>query len=179
MRTRSNFKDKWKSRSRLGKRGSGHKNMINANVAKLNLGHIMPNLFAKPVTRALTETIKKRSRMAFSLEDLAKLRGKTQRHKFGAKRCEIDDKKFPSLLEARYYNFLKELVKSGEVIFFLRQVAFELPGKVKYVVDFQIFKADGTVEFVDTKGKDTPLSIAKRKIVEELYPITIKIVKAR
>lgn len=64
---------------------------------------------------------------------------------------------------------------SGEVLFFLCQVPFSLPG-MKYIADFQVFLADGTVEFIDVKGRDTPMSKAKRKAVEELYPVTIKIV---
>ena len=59
---------------------------------------------------------------------------------------------------------------------FLRQVPFDLPGNVKYVCDFQVFLATGDVEFIDTKGRDTKMSIAKRKMVEELYPVEIKIV---
>jgi hypothetical protein len=102
---------------------------------------------------------------------------KQVKHKFKAVRCELDGIKFPSKLEANFYLNLKLRQKSGEVIFFLRQVPFWCGGGVKYIVDFQIFLADGTVEFVDTKGMDTPLSIAKRKIVENLYPIEIKIVK--
>lgn len=100
------------------------------------------------------------------------------KHKFGAKRCSVDDIKFPSRLEAKYYCQLKLRQQAGDVIFFLCQIPFTLPGKVKYVVDFQVFLANGEIEFVDTKGKDTPLSIAKRKMVEDLYPIKIKIVKA-
>ena len=99
------------------------------------------------------------------------------KHKFNAKRTEIDGKKFPSKLEATYYGQLKIKQKIGDIVFFLRQVAFELPGNVKYLVDFMVFYPDGEIEFVDTKGKDTPLSIAKRKMVEDLYPITIKIVR--
>jgi len=98
------------------------------------------------------------------------------RHKFGAKRCTVDDLKFPSKLEARYYCQLKLRQQAGDIIFFLRQIPFELPGGVKYVTDFMVFLANGEIEFVDTKGKDTPLSIAKRKILEDLYPIKIKIV---
>lgn len=101
---------------------------------------------------------------------------KRRRHKFGAIKCEQDGKKFPSKLEARYYNRLLTLQKAGEVVFFLMQVPFHLPGGVKYVVDFQIFYANGEISFVDTKGKDTTLSIAKRKIVENIYPIQIEIV---
>lgn len=115
--------------------------------------------------------------MAINAEDLKTLRNrKAQRHKFGAVSCEIDGKKFPSRLERRYYEQLLLRQKAGEVVFFLRQVPFDLPGSVKYVCDFQVFLEDGTVEFIDTKGRDTALSIAKRKIVEDLYPIEIKIV---
>ncbi|MBA2307222.1 DUF1064 domain-containing protein [Candidatus Dependentiae bacterium] len=98
------------------------------------------------------------------------------RHKFGAIPCERDGKKFPSKLEARYYDKLLMLQSSGQVIFFLRQIPFDLPGSVRYVCDFQVFYSNGEVSFIDTKGKDTPLSQAKRKIVEDLYPIRIEIV---
>jgi hypothetical protein len=98
------------------------------------------------------------------------------RHKFGAVRCERNGKKFPSKLEARYYEKLLTLQASGRVLFFLRQIPFDLPGSVRYVCDFQVFYPNGEVSFIDTKGKDTPLSQAKRKIVEDLYPIRIEIV---
>jgi len=101
---------------------------------------------------------------------------RTHRHKFGAVRCERDEKKFPSKLERRYYDQLKIRQASGEVVFFLRQIPFDLPGNVRYLCDFQLFLANGSIEFVDTKGRDTPLSIAKRKMVEDLYPVEIKIV---
>lgn len=115
--------------------------------------------------------------MPISTEDINSLRQKKiQRHKFGAVSCERDQKKFPSRLERRYYDQLKIRQSSGEVIFFLRQVPFDLPGGVKYVCDFQVFLVDGTVEFIDTKGRDTAMSLAKRKMVEDLYPVEIKIV---
>ncbi len=98
------------------------------------------------------------------------------RHKFNAIRTERDGKSFPSKLEAKYYDMLKLRQKAGEVVFFLRQVPFDLPGGVRYVVDYVVFLANFDVEFVDVKGRDTPLSIAKRKMVEDLYPIKIKIV---
>lgn len=101
---------------------------------------------------------------------------KAARHKFGAVRCERDGIKFPSLLERRYYDALKVRQAQGEVIFFLCQTPFHLPGNIKYLCDFQVFLADGTIEFVDTKGRDTPVSINKRKTVEALYPIEIKVV---
>lgn len=102
---------------------------------------------------------------------------KRHKHKFNASRCENDSIKFGSKAESAYYNRLKFLKQSGEVLFFLRQVPFDLPGNTKYIVDFQVFYADGTVAFIDVKGMSTPMFILKQKQVEELYPIKIEIVK--
>jgi len=104
---------------------------------------------------------------------------KVLKHKYGAIRCERDSKKFPSKLERRYYDKLKILQNSGHVIFFLRQIPFDLIGNTKYFADFMIFYANGDIEIVDCKGKMTTMSIMKIKQVEELYPIKIKIVTSR
>lgn len=95
-------------------------------------------------------------------------------HKFNAKRTIADRIKFASKKEANHYLENKLREKNGELIFFLRQVPFYLPGGVKYVCDFQEFCSDGTVHFVETKGVKTPLYIAKKKMVEALYPVTIE-----
>lgn len=99
------------------------------------------------------------------------------RHKFKALSCERDDIKFPSKMERRYYDKLKFLQRQGEVIFFLRQPRFDLPGGVKYLADFQVFWSNGEIEFIDVKGYDTPNSKSKRKMVENVYPVKIKIIK--
>jgi hypothetical protein len=99
------------------------------------------------------------------------------RHKFNAVRCELDGKKFSSKAERNFYEKLLEEKASGIVLFFLRQVPFDLPGGVKHLIDFQVFFTDGTVEFVEVKGLDTPMGKAKRKMVEDLYPIKIKLEK--
>lgn len=96
------------------------------------------------------------------------------RHKYLAKKTEIDGIKFPSKKEAKRYTELKLLQQTGEVVFFLRQVPFHLPGNVKYVCDFQVFWKDNRVSFEDTKGFKTLLYITKKKIVESLYPIKIE-----
>lgn len=98
------------------------------------------------------------------------------RHKYGAQKCEFDGIKFDSKKEGRYYCELKLRVRAGEVLFFLRQVPFHLPGGVKYVVDFQEFHSDGTVRHVDVKGFQTKDFIAKKKMVESLYPVEIEVV---
>lgn len=95
-------------------------------------------------------------------------------HKFKAKPTVADGIRFDSKKEAKYYEDLKLRQKAGEVVMFLRQVPFHLPGGVRYVVDFQEFRADGTVAFVDVKGMKTSEYIAKKRMVESLYPITIE-----
>lgn len=101
------------------------------------------------------------------------------RHKFHAIRTEADGMSFSSLAEARYYEILKGRQAAGEIVFFLRQVPFHLPGSVKYVCDFLVFLASGEVEIIDVKGMSTPLFEVKRKLVESIYPITIKVVKVK
>lgn len=104
-------------------------------------------------------------------------KGWVPRHKFNARPTTVDNIKFPSQKEARYYDTLKLLVKAGDVVFFLRQVPFHLPGGVKMVIDFQEFRSDGTVHFVEIKGFETKEYIAKKKMVENLYPIKIEVIK--
>lgn len=102
-----------------------------------------------------------------------------QKHKFGAKPDNRGDIRFDSKLEAKYYDRLCLRVKRREVVFFLRQVAFHLPGRTRYVVDFQEFHYDGTVHFIDVKGMETEMFKLKKRQVEELYPVTIEVVKAK
>ena len=98
------------------------------------------------------------------------------RHKFNAKAVEYDGIRFDSKKEGNYYLQLQLRVKAGEVVFFLRQVPFHLPGGVKYIVDFMEFHADGTVHMVDVKGMTTDKFIMKKKMVEDLYPVIIEVV---
>lgn len=100
------------------------------------------------------------------------------RHKYHAKRTEYDGRNYDSKAEARYARMLNMRVKAGEVLFYLWQVPFHLPGGTKYVVDFQEFHADGTVHFIDVKGVETEAFKIKKREVEALYPLKIEVVKA-
>ena len=93
--------------------------------------------------------------------------------KYGNIPTIIDGIRFPSKLEARYYTQLLLFQKSGHVKYFLRQVPIHLPGGIRYLVDFQVFYENGDVEYVDCKGRPTPMYIMKKKQVEALYPIKI------
>jgi len=99
------------------------------------------------------------------------------RHKYKAKPCELDGIKFASKLEARYYAQQKLRIAAGEIIFSLRQVAFDLPGNTRYFCDFLEFHADGSVHVVDTKGVETAAFKRAKKQVEAIYPVEIEVVK--
>ncbi len=81
---------------------------------------------------------------------------------------------FASVKEMSYYKDLQLLVKGKALRFFLRQVPFDLPGGVKYRVDFVEFHQNGSVRFVDVKGVKTDMFKVKKKQVEQLYPVTIE-----
>jgi len=97
------------------------------------------------------------------------------RHKFRANPSEEDGIRFASKKERSYYRGLKLRQKGGEVLFFLRQAPFHLPGNVRHIIDFIEFWTDGTVHFVEIKGFDTPLGKLKRKQVMDLYPIDVEV----
>lgn len=111
-----------------------------------------------------------------------------KKHKYNAIRCETKDGiKFPSKLEREYYDRLVKALENKEIHYFLQQVPFRLPGNVKYFVDFVVIRREDCeypyehdhVEYIDVKGKMTPMSILKIKQVEALYPVKIKIVDAK
>lgn len=98
-------------------------------------------------------------------------------HKFKAKPVTENGNRFASTLEWSYSKHLEFLQRSGIVLFFLSQVPFRLPGGVKYIIDYQVFFTDGSVKFIDVKGVVTDMFTLKKKMVEDLYPVEIEIVK--
>ena len=109
--------------------------------------------------------------------NLKKLKCLNEKSKYKSKKTIVDKIIFQSKLEANYYCYLKILKKYKKIKLFLRQVPFDLYAGIKYKVDFLVFHNDGFVDFIDTKGCLTKEFIMKKKMVEELYPIKIKIVK--
>lgn len=100
---------------------------------------------------------------------------KQLRHKYRAFPVEYDGIRFASKKEGAYYLNLKMLQKQGDILFFLRQVPFHLPGNTKYLLDFLVFWSDGTVRAIDTKGYKTSEYKLKKRQVEALYsPLKIE-----
>lgn len=105
------------------------------------------------------------------------MKPRTVHHTFG-KRDSRGPLTFGSKAEARYYDELLLRVCAGEVLYFHRQVPLDLGGGVVYRCDFQQFHADGTVHYVDVKGKRTPMTREheiKTKLVSDRYPFDIEI----
>lgn len=99
--------------------------------------------------------------------------GRTRRTKYGAKGVKLDWLWFASQREARYWQSLQPLLRSGALRLALPQVPFRLPGGTVYRADFLLWWSDGRVEFVDVKGYRTSTYVVKRKAVEALWGIEI------
>jgi len=91
------------------------------------------------------------------------------RHKYGAVRVERDGFKFASKKEGCRYDELILLKKAREVLFFMLQPAFYMPGG-KYVADFMVFWADGSITIEDVKGFKTAKFKADVKRMAVHYP---------
>lgn len=93
--------------------------------------------------------------------------------KYNNKKVVINGHKFDSEKEGNYYLYLLSEQQADRVTMFLMQVPIALPGGVKYIIDFVVFRADGTVEWIDVKGVRTEMYMLKKRQVEEIYPLTI------
>jgi hypothetical protein len=99
------------------------------------------------------------------------------RHKYNAVRTVRDGIKFPSKKEASRYDELCLLIKTGRVVFFLRQPLFDLGGGTTYRADFLVFWADGTASVEDVKGVETKEFKKAKRQVEARYPVKIEVVR--
>ncbi len=111
------------------------------------------------------------------------------RSKYNAKKVVIDDIKFDSKAEAAYYQQLKLLKMTGEVVSFDLQPEFTLQdsfrknGKlyraIKYKADFLVRYSDGHEELIDIKGMLTKEFRIKQKLFEMRYMQSIKCLKLK
>lgn len=111
------------------------------------------------------------------------------RSKYNAKKVVIDNIKFDSKAEAAYYEQLKLLKMTGEVVSFdlqpefILQDSFVKNGKkyhaIKYRADFLVRYKDGHEELIDVKGMLTKEFRIKQKLFELRYMQSIKCVKQK
>jgi len=96
---------------------------------------------------------------------------------------------YDSLAEKGYAEKLDLLLRAGEILSWVPQVRFDLPGGIRHYVDFMILRpltaldeAGGvrtelSVEFIEVKGFDKREGKNKRRQVEAIYGIQIKVVR--
>lgn len=97
-----------------------------------------------------------------------------------SKKTTVDGIVFDSKMESDYYIYLKEEKKNGEVLDFKVQPCFELvPAYVKngrkvkaitYSPDYEVTYKDGTIKYIDVKGRSTEVFKLKRKMFDFTYP---------
>lgn len=108
------------------------------------------------------------------------------RNKYGNKKVVVDNIKFDSIAEAKYYEQLKWLLQAKQIKSFkcqpkfLLQEAFKKNGetfrKIEYIADFEIHNLDGSIEIVDVKGAETKEFLIKKKLFLKKYDYPLKIV---
>ena len=86
-------------------------------------------------------------------------------NKFRAVKTKVGDKTFPSKLEAATYNMLLTLLRTGEIISIECQSKVYLTdAKILFIVDFKCTRQDGSVYWVESKGKPLPSYQIKRRL---------------
>ncbi len=128
-------------------------------------------------------------RLKRSIPRSSLMRRTSTRSKYNAKKVVIDDIKFDSKAEAAYYQQLKLLKMTGEVVSFnlqpefVLQESFRKNGKlyraIKYKADFLVLYKDGHEELIDVKGMLTKEFRIKQKLFELRYMQSIKCVKLK
>ena len=96
-----------------------------------------------------------------------------KKSKYRANKTSIDGHTFDSQKEAEYYVGLKNRLMAKDIKGFCLQPIFILAPGLKYKPDFIIFNNDGSQEVIDVKGFKTKEYIAKKKVFEEKYNLTI------
>jgi hypothetical protein len=123
----------------------------------------------------------------FSLKD-GKIINKSKSSKFGNVKVEIDGHKFDSRKESEFYGSLKIKKQAGLIKNFKMQVPYNIVVNnihiANYFLDFEVENKDGTIEYIDIKGKDkktnkfikTGVFALKKRLVEAIYGIKISMI---
>lgn len=101
------------------------------------------------------------------------------RSKYRNIRTEYRGRLYDSKTEAAYASYLDRLLEAGQIKAWIPQVSLPVTptSAVRYRADFMVLYLDGSFDFVDVKGMDTPSSRNKRKLIEEHYDIAVQIEK--
>lgn len=113
---------------------------------------------------------------------------KSNASKFNNKKSEIGGHKFDSTKESEFYGSLILKKKTGLIKDFKMQVKFDIVVNnihiANYFLDFLVENNDGSLEYIDIKGKDkktnkfikTSVFALKKRLVEAIYGIKISMI---
>ena len=97
-----------------------------------------------------------------------------KKSKYRANKTSVDGHTFDSQKEADYYVELTNRLKANDIKGFCLQPTFILAPGLKYKADFIVFNNDcKDPEVIDVKGFKTKEYIAKKKVFEEKFNLTI------
>ena len=109
---------------------------------------------------------------------------KLAKSKYHSHHVWVDGICFDSAKEAEYYGNLKLLQRAGAIKGYCRQPQFVLTEgndterAITYSADFIVFKLDGSVEIIDTKGYEPEQWKRTYKMFRLRYPdLELKVVK--
>ncbi len=92
----------------------------------------------------------------------------TKKSKYNAVTVERGGLKMKSKKQAKRFDDLVLLRETGEVLYFLYEVPFRMPGTT-YWADFVVFWADGRVTIEDVKGYRTDTYKLKKRMMAIHY----------
>ena len=90
-------------------------------------------------------------------------------HKYSAVNVERDGFKFSSEEEELRYDELKFLVMTGDIIMFLHQVPFRMPGST-YWADFMVFWWDDEITIEEVTGVKTAAYKKQKEMMAVHFP---------
>ena len=108
---------------------------------------------------------------------LTKAPAEPRRSKYGNRKTTVDGRTFDSKHEAEGFERLKLQVQAGEYRAVACQVAFALPGRIRYVADFVLLRNDGVYSVLDAKSEATrkdKVYRMKKRLMRECLGIEIQ-----
>jgi hypothetical protein len=106
-------------------------------------------------------------------------KGQKKKSKYGNEKTEVGGILFDSKREAKRYKELLILLKAGVIGLLERQISYELneggTHSLKYIADFRyILCATGETVVEDAKGMRTVVYKKKKRLMKQVWGITIK-----
>lgn len=96
-----------------------------------------------------------------------------RKNKYGAKRAEHNGVSYHSKLEAEYAADLDYRLRAGDIAGWKRQIHIPIVSHGvrfgTYIVDFLIEHNDGTLEYVEVKGKGLSAGMNKFRWLEKIF----------